>query len=241
MAIRITMWTKFILRCVVASVIAAVYLINKQLLDFTADKSGWALVFIIAFYLILMGELIVRFLPGKLKPIGMRKHLKAQYMPTQDFLNRNCELNEPERKKLKTSNKRALIILILYLLLSGIWYTLFFLKIFGVPELVMVMMFYYVADLFCVHIYCPFRKIFLRHRCCTVCRIYNWDAWMLFSPMFIIIHPFSTSLSVLALIYSLTWEYMYFRHPERFLDTTNENLKCKNCKHHMCKSKLRVK
>ena len=96
MAIRISLWIKFILRCLVAAIIVAIYFINKEVLDFTLVKKGWDLVFTIVFYAILMGELLIRFLPGKLKPIGMRKHLKSQYTPTQDFINRNYILNEAE-------------------------------------------------------------------------------------------------------------------------------------------------
>ena len=46
----------------------------------------------------------------------------------------------------------------------------------------MISVLFYVCDLICVLIWCPFRLI-MKNRCCTTCRIFNWDHLMMFSPL----------------------------------------------------------
>lgn len=56
---------------------------------------------------------------------------------------------------------------------------------FGVIDrtaLFMISVLFYVCDLICVLIWCPFRLI-MKNRCCTTCRIFNWDHLMMFSPL----------------------------------------------------------
>ena len=51
------------------------------------------------------------------------------------------------------------------------------------PVLFLICVFFYVCDLICVLIWCPFR-LMMGNRCCTTCRIFNWDHLMMFSPLF---------------------------------------------------------
>jgi hypothetical protein len=41
---------------------------------------------------------------------------------------------------------------------------------------------------------------------------------------------------LLSLITVFQWEYLYFKHPERFYDIYNAKLMCKNCSTH-CRRK----
>ena len=93
---------------------------------------------------------------------------------------------------------------------------------------------FYVCDLICVLVWCPFRVFFMKNRCCTTCRIFNWDHFMMFTPFLFVPGLYSWSLAGLALISMIFWEITVFTHPERFTDQCNDSLKCKNCTDRLC-------
>jgi hypothetical protein len=99
--------------------------------------------------------------------------------------------------------------------------------------LFMVTVLFYVGDLVCVLIWCPFRLI-LHTRCCTTCRIYNWDHLMMFTPIMFIGSLYSTVLVLLALAVWVLWELCVFLYPERFWEQTNHALKCSECTDKLC-------
>ena len=78
----------------------------------------------------------------------------------------------------------------------------------------------------------------MKNKCCTTCRIYNWDYIMMFTPLlFLVAKPgpiLHYILIALALVILIIWEITYKIHPERFTENTNENLTCKNCKEKLC-------
>ena len=90
--------------------------------------------------------------------------------------------------------------------------------------------FFYVCDLICVLIWCPFRDVFMKNRCCTQCRIYNWDTWMLVLPLAVTGGFYGLSLFGMALVVTGLWEWNYHYYPERFYPQTNRNLQCGTCK-----------
>lgn len=95
---------------------------------------------------------------------------------------------------------------------------------------------FYVCDLICVLIWCPFRLI-LHTRCCTTCRIFNWDHFMMFSPLLYIRGFYSRSLFFMSVFVWAVWEISVFRHPQRFWENTNDALKCANCTDKLCANK----
>lgn len=94
--------------------------------------------------------------------------------------------------------------------------------------------FFYVCDLICVLFWCPFRHFIMKNRCCTTCRIFNWDHLMMFSPLLFVKGFFAGSLVICAVIVFLVWEWTAFRHPERFCEGTNQVLKCSECTDLLC-------
>ena len=52
--------------------------------------------------------------------------------------------------------------------------------------LFMVGLAYGVCDIICILFFCPFQTWFMKNRCCTTCRIYNWDFAMLCTPFLLI-------------------------------------------------------
>ena len=80
----------------------------------------------------------------------------------------------------------------------------------------------------------------MKNRCCTVCRIYNWDFAMMFTPFIFIPNGYTWSLLAMSLLLLARWEITVHRYPERFSDRTNANLTCANCKEKLCHHKKQL-
>jgi hypothetical protein len=74
----------------------------------------------------------------------------------------------------------------------------------------------------------------MKNRCCTTCRIFNWDHLMMFSPLFFMGGFYGLSLSILATAAWLVWELCVMMYPERFWDKSNLALKCSQCTDKLC-------
>lgn len=221
---------KTILGIVAIIVFFCMYLKNPENLNF-ASSEHWIGVDI--FWVILLVDLLWRFIPGKFHHIGMQKHLKRNFIPSEKY-KQNGRLTEQELEHKKIMDKRGFLAVGAYFLLNVIWFTLYCLDIFHPQELFGIMLLYFIGDMICAHGICPFRLIFMKHRCCNVCRIYNWDSLMLVFPLMLVPTWYSWSLGMIAIIYTIIWETSYHRHPERFYGSSNANLNCNNCKHGMC-------
>ena len=99
--------------------------------------------------------------------------------------------------------------------------------------LFMISVCFYVCDLICVLIWCPFRLI-MKNKCCTTCRIFNWDHLMMFSPLVFMGGFYAISLVVMAVLAWLVWELCVMIYPERFWEMTNVSLKCCECTDKLC-------
>lgn len=137
------------------------------------------------------------------------------------------------RLYMKRINKRAILVGLLWLAftaLLGLVYKSDFgvLSLIGKKEMFLCTVLFYIFDLICVLIWCPFR-LMLGNKCCTTCRIFNWDHFMMFSPVLTVGGFYAGSLVALAVVCLLVWEVAVFLHPERFWEGSNEALCCKNC------------
>lgn len=222
---------KAILGIIAIAVFGYMYLQNPEYLNFISE-ARWIGVDI--FWVILLIDLSWRFIPGKFHHIGQQKHLKCNFTPTKTY-EENGGFTEKELKLKKTMDKRAALALGAFFLMNAIWLVLYILGIFRPQELFGLMLLYFIGDMICAFGFCPFRMIFLRHRCCNVCRIYNWDSLMLVTPLMLAPSFYSWSLGLIAIVYTIVWEVSYYKHPERFYDSSNATLSCSNCKHGMCR------
>ena len=82
-------------------------------------------------------------------------------------------------------------------------------------------------------VWCPFR-LMMKTRCCTTCRIFNWDHLMMFSPLIFMGGFYAISLVVLAVLAWLIWEICILLYPERFWEITNVALRCSECTDKLC-------
>lgn len=184
------------------------------------------------------GEMIERFIPSKTSSMGSQKQHKRNYSPAGE--------TEPELQ----SWKITLLVFVIWTLFNAVFGVLYFLNIIDQGILMLISLFYSVSDMICILFFCPFQTWMMHNRCCTTCRIYNWDFAMMFTPLVFIIvskdgtglpvNPFALILVLTALSLLLKWEITYHAHPERFSEKTNLSIRCENCKEKLCAHKKQL-
>ena len=128
-------------------------------------------------------------------------------------------------RKLNFGATRSAIYWTLLVLDIGFWY------ISGLLDtmwLIIIVIFFIFMDQFCMTVWCPFKTI-IQNKCCNTCRINNWGYLMAFSPMIFIPSFWTYSILFLSVVIIVQWEYLYYKHPERFYELYNSRLMCKNC------------
>ena len=124
-----------------------------------------------------------------------------------------------------------------WILLTAAIGLLYFSRVIDRRMLFLITLFFYISDLICVVIWCPFQTWMMKNKCCVNCRIFNWDHAMMFSPLVFIPSFFSWSLVLLSLLIVVRWEYVWWKYPQRFWFRTNRILQCQNCTEKMCRIK----
>ncbi len=160
--------------------------------------------------------------------LGSQKHFGFRFQPIRESIN-----YQALRRHIITTTKAAYKVF-------AIWFAVVaavsLLRYFGLltdTALLLVTIAFYVCDLICVLVWCPFRLI-LKTRCCTTCRIFNWDHLMMFTPMLTVHGFYSRSLLLMAIADWLIWELCIMMYPERFWEQTNSALRCENCTDKLC-------
>lgn len=161
-------------------------------------------------------------------PLGSQKLFKQRFQPIREKINYAAL-----RKYVISTTKSAYKIFVVWVLLILVLGVLYNLELLSASHLFLISAVFYVCDLICVLIWCPFRLI-LKNRCCTTCRIFNWDHLMMFTPMLFINSFYSVSLLALAFAVWVVWELCIMMYPERFWEQTNEALQCSNCTDKLC-------
>ena len=131
------------------------------------------------------------------------------------------------------STRRAYIIFAVWCVMLAVIGVCYHLGLFGKPVLFLISVFFYVCDLICVLVWCPFR-LTMGNRCCTTCRIFNWDHLMMFSPLIFMGGFYAVTLVIPAALAWLIWEVTVLMYPERFWDRTNAALRCASCTDKLC-------
>jgi hypothetical protein len=142
----------------------------------------WILIFL---------SMLQKFFPQAVTSIGSRKQFKKLFHlpPIEKFLgkdlanlsddvlstdffrgSKNYEILLEEKHEL---NRGALLVLLAWVILNLFVGALYFAGVINQNILVLISMFYFLSDMICVLIYCPFQMIFMKNRCCVTCRIFN--------------------------------------------------------------------
>ena len=181
-------------------------------------------------WVVWVGDMLTQLFPiGKgVVSLGSRKVFSKYFRPADSM---------PSAEKLSAftarARKGAVRVLIIWSILIAVICGCYYKKFLDVSMLLLISAAFYVCDLICVLIWCPFRLI-MGTRCCTTCRIFNWDHMMMFTPMLPVVGFFSVSLVVLSLMVMGVWEYRIHKHPELFWEGTNKALRCSECTDKLC-------
>ena len=188
---------------------------------------GWSVYHLLWFIWVV--DMIHQILPIRNKlPLGSMKLFANRFQPIRDKINHQA-LRDYIISTTKAAYKVFLIWIALILAIGG----LYFGGVIGKIGLFMCTVCFYVCDLICVLVWCPFR-LMMGNRCCTTCRIFNWDHLMMFSPLVYMGGFFAVSLVILALAAWLVWELCIMMYPERFWHNSNAALKCSQCTDKLC-------
>ena len=180
-------------------------------------------------WLIWIFDIILQIIPIKNKvALGSQKLFANRFRPIREKINYKALKNY-----IKKTTVSAYKVFIIWTLLIAVIGVLYYFNIINKTWLFMISVFFYVCDLICVLIWCPFRLI-MKNKCCTTCRIFNWDHLMMFSPLIFCGGFFSISLVIMAFLAWLVWELFVLLYPERFSEMTNIALRCTNCTDKLC-------
>ncbi len=221
---------KFIFRCIVFCLLLLLYFYRPESFDilkgfqFFKEFSPLHILWVLWVF-----EMIEQLIPVKNQiSIGSQKLFASRFRPIREKIN---------KKALKSyiikTTKAAYRVFLLWCILLAVVAALYYTNKIGARAILMLSALFYICDLICVLFWCPFRLI-VETRCCTTCRIFNWDHLMMVSPLALIPSFFSLSLLFFALIDFLVWEITIILHPERFAEITNANLQCSECTDKLC-------
>ncbi len=180
-------------------------------------------------WMLWMCDMVLQLIPVKSHiSIGSQKVFKSLFRPIKEKINYK-NLNQYIKDTTATAYKVMVIWIALTVLISV-------LHLFGIIDtgiMILTATFFYVCDLICVLIWCPF-KLIMYNKCCTTCRIFNWDHLMMFLPIVTVNSFYSWSLVAFSFVIWFIWELCVFTYPERFWENSNMALRCSECTDKLC-------
>ena len=223
----------FYIACLLARSAAFAFLVGYALLTperFAADLTAapFQVTPLTVVWLLLMLSMLFRFFPSRLESLGCQKEFSRRFSPSG---------NTVSPAEIKKADRGALWVLLSWLALNGIFYLGYGLGFLGKWFMVCLAGFYGVCDIICILFFCPFQAWMMHNRCCTTCRIFNWDYVMICTPLMVLTGPLTRSACLLSIVLLLRWEITYHRRRERFFESANSALRCSQCREQLCKYK----
>lgn len=217
-------------RCTILILAVMLYIFKKDAFEITTGMNffkSFSLLHIL--WVIWLFDMIQQLLPVKAHiSIGSQKIFSSMFKPIKEKINyKNL------KEHIKSSTLSAYKVMIIWILLTLLIVFLYNKEIIDNGIVVLISICFYVCDLICVLIWCPFRLI-MGNKCCTTCRIFNWDHLMMFSPFIAVKGFYTFSLFAISIIIWLIWEICVFTYPERFWENSNMALKCSECTDKLC-------
>ncbi len=223
-------FARLFVRCLILILAVILYIFNKNAFEITTGMNFFKRFSVLhILWIIWIFDMLHQLVPVKAHiSIGSQKVFSSMFKPIKEKIN-----YENLKKYIKDTTFSAYKVMIIWLILTAVIVILYNLKIIDTAVVVLISVFFYVCDLICVLIWCPFRLI-MGNKCCTTCRIFNWDHLMMFSPLIAVKGFYTYSLFFLALLIWLIWEICVFTYPERFWENSNMALKCSECTDKLC-------
>ena len=178
-------------------------------------------------WVVFMFEMMLRLFPSDFESPGSQKQFR------RNFIAGEGEIDIPD-------NNATMLVAFTWVGLNIIFGALYMTHIFDEGIMILLACAFAVCDMICILFFCTFQTWFLKNKCCGSCRIYNWDYAMMFTPLFFVKTPYTWSLFFMSLILLLRWEIVFYLHPERFSEKSNQYLSCSNCNEKLCGYKTQL-
>lgn len=182
-------------------------------------------------WIVFILEMLFRFFPSRFESMGCQKQFEGNFVKTDT----PCE-----NQKL-SSGKTTFIVAASWMILNGIIGALYLTGVFDSGIMLLIALFYSVCDTVCILFFCPFQTWIMKNKCCGTCRIYNWDYAMMFTPLIFVRNIYAWTLLGGALMLLIRWEITVYKHPERFMEQTNQSLSCAMCREKLCQHKVQLR
>ena len=177
---------------------------------------------------VFVAEMILRFFPSKYESPGCQKQFAQNYIKSGST---QIDISD---------NNAAVLVALIWIVFNGIFGALHMAGILDDGIMILLCGAYSICDIVCILFFCPFQSWFLKNKCCSTCRIYNWDYAMMFTPLFFVRKTYTWSLLALSVALLIRWELTFYLHPERFSEKTNDYLRCANCSEKLCAHKKQL-
>ena len=173
-------------------------------------------------------EMIFRFFPSKFESPGCQKQFAKNY------------IKSGSTEIVIHDNNATMLVALIWVVFNGLFGALYMVGILDDGIMILLCSAYSICDIICILFFCPFQTWFMKNKCCSTCRIYNWDYAMMFTPLFFVQKTYTWSLLVLSVALLVRWEITFYLHPERFSEKTNDYLRCQNCTEKLCAHKKQL-
>ena len=222
-------WTRLIYRSILFLLLVYAYVryrfVYHKPFIMGIEKMPAIIIFVWTVYVI---EMIFRFFPSRIESPGCQKQFARNYIKTG------------ETDVIVHDNNATMLVALIWIVFNGIFGALHMMGVIDDGIMILLCGAFSVCDMICIMFFCPFQSWFLKNKCCSTCRIYNWDFAMMFTPLFFVEKTYTWSLLVLSIALLIRWEITFYRHPERFSEHTNAYLKCGNCTEKLCVHKKQL-
>ena len=229
-AVSIFHYYRLVSRSVMFLILLVEYIIYRcnngpAILD-TLEQTPWIITVICALFTI---EMILRFFPSRLESPGCQKQFARNY------------IKSGQTEIAIQDNNGTLLVLLIWIGFNALIGAVYMAGLIDDGIMLLISCAYSVCDMICILFFCPFQTWLLKNKCCSTCRIYNWDYAMMFTPLFFVQKPYTWGLLALSIALLIRWEVTFYLHPERFSEQTNDYLRCQNCTEKLCTHKKQLK
>ena len=173
-------------------------------------------------------EMILRFFPSKYESPGCQKQFARNYVKSG------------KTEIAISDNNATVLVALIWIVFNGFFGALHMAGVLDDGVMLLLCSAYSICDIICILFFCPFQTWFMKNKCCSVCRIYNWDYAMIFTPLFFVRKGYAWGLLALSVALLIRWELTFYLHPERFSERTNDYLQCRNCTEKLCVHKKQL-
>ena len=227
--VSINNYIRLVYRSALFLIMLALYIIGKvqghELILSTLENYP---LFLRIVWVVFTVEMILRFIPNRLESPGCQRQFARNYQKTGEI---NIAIQD---------NNATVLVFLIWISFNMVFGGLYMAHIVDEGFMLLLCCAYSVCDMICILFFCPFQSWFLKNKCCSSCRIYNWDYAMMFTPLLFILNRYTWSLLALSLGLMFRWEITFFLHPERFSEKTNAYLRCANCTEKLCTHKKQL-